>query len=220
MAIKSGGNDSERANIRKLLSSGYEFETFDTGQTADIEQKLLDFIDLLSKSGKSTFSEVAIEIFNSGLIQRDAHWYNSISTSRRSFIESFKKSVLQFIDNKMSLVVRIDDCLFTGDSEPDQIKSVCSYISNNGPKINIIKVPHHGSYYNHCDDLYLSLRPILAINSRRTNVDETRVTDFLHSNYITTIGTRDRKEKANRRIGFLIEPCSICSPYSVYQVLK
>lgn len=153
-------------DIKALINANsLEFETYDTGQTEKIEQSLSNLImDIQDRTistnttNKKDFKKLLDKIKEYGLID-----YNEdiISIDKDIFINLFKMNILKKINNAMSLIVRINDTLFTGDSEIEQLEAVLEIL--NKSSINIIKVPHHGSIKNHFPKLYQKFHPKLCL---------------------------------------------------------
>lgn len=197
----------------------FEFQTFDTGQTDKVEQILRSLIKdinngsiFIDTDNKDELSKFLKRIMESGFIE-----YNRIppTINKENLIKIFKANVLKKINNAMSLIVRINDTLFTGDSEREQIRMVVNILDEDN--INIVKVPHHGSNKNHLSELYTKLQPEICMLKSSSKTVSTEVVRYLLDNTNTNICNSSYYKQC--KIGIILKIINNNGVNSKYQVI-
>lgn len=189
---KNNNNRNIKDDIRILIQKDLdEFQTYDTGQTYKIEQSLTNLIKHINIGNVSidNCDENDLNKFLNSILKYEVFQYNKIpkSINKEVFIKIFKSKVIKKINNAMSLIVTINDALFTGDSEKQQISNVVNILSKKNKDINIIKVSHHGSIKNHLPKLYEIFKPKVCLLKLSSKTQNTKVVRYLLDNTNTKI---------------------------------
>lgn len=184
--IKDTNDTLLRDKIENMITSNInEFETYDTGQTVIIEKALIELLKdiklgtiVTELTNKDEFISIIKLLHDSELIEYDII---PSTINKNNFIKIFKSYVLNKINNSMSLIVRINDTLFTGDASKKQLTEILDFMSVRDKSIAIIKVAHHGSQLNHLPKLYNTMKPTLCLLKESTLTKSLIVSEYLEN---------------------------------------
>lgn len=164
LMIRKGRYVTENFSVTAIVNRlTVEFETYETGHAKQMEQLLEEFIrDLRSKRH---LPHELIDLFEKHKFLKldEAQNIAPRILDKYEFMNLVRTKLLRKIDNAMSLIVRINSSLFTGDAEIEQLKVVTEILAKRAIRLSTLKVAHHGSKNNHFEEIYKELRPVVSL---------------------------------------------------------